>query len=231
MANKALIIEDDVNIVELVQLEVGDLGYELDSATDGVLGVEMATSDNYAFVLLDIMLPELEGVEVLKQIRAVKPNMPVLMLTARTDDTSKVLLLELGADDFISKPFNPLELKARIKAVLRRNARSADSPTEVFRFKDLEVDLSKRRVSVRGEEVVLTATEYEILAFLMANPGKPLTRGEINNALYGHDVFGYEKSISSHINRIRTKIEVSLNDPEYILTVRGVGYCFSDKEE
>lgn len=234
---KGLIIEDDSNIIELVGLEVTDIGYQLDYAEDGVRGVEMALANEYAFVLLDIMLPGIEGVEVLKQIREVNKRLPVIMLTARKDDVSKVMLLELGADDFISKPFNPLELKARIKAVLRRSESQVDSAESqsdggvvgpetrgTLHVGDLEIDLDKRQVKVKGQAVELTPMEFRILSLLASRPDRPYSKSEITSYALGYQTDGYDKSVSSHINRLRRKLEPDMNKPIYIMTARGHGY-------
>lgn len=231
MKRKGLIIEDDRELAELVVLELGDIGFQVEMAHDGALGLEMALQNDYAFVVLDIMLPGLDGVEVCKAIREKNKSLPIVMLTAKTDDLSKILLLELGADDYMTKPFNPLELKARLKAVLRRagNTESADN-SETLSFKGLEINFLKRRVMLNGQVLEFTPREYDLLFLLASEPGRPFSRAELNERVYGMQVSGYEKSVTSHINRIRQKIEPNIEQPTFIRTVRGIGYCFVDPD-
>lgn len=229
MKKKGLVIEDDEHLVELLTYNVKDLGYELDSAHEGELGLAKAQLNDYAFILLDLNLPDIEGVEVCKRIRSEDRDVPIVVITARADDVSKVLLIEIGADDYLTKPFNHLELKARIKAILRRTERAPQEQIEdVFTFRELTIDFEKRRVSIGEKAVELTVREYEILRTLASCPGRPFSRSELSAAAYGYDVSGYGKSISSHINRLRAKIEPDPENPQYLLTVRGVGYCLSD---
>ncbi len=230
MTKKALIIEDDEHLAELLSLEVRDLGFESDRCENGQDGFMRAVSGHYNFVLLDLNLPGMDGIEVCKQIRERNKIVPIIVITARAEDISKILLIELGADDYLTKPFNPLELKARIKAVLRRTERSEPNSGQqtVFSSKDLVVEFEKRRVTLRGANVELTKREFDILAALISKPGRPFTRSELSSVSYGYEVTGYDQSVSSHINRLREKLEDNPAEPVYILTVRGVGYCFSD---
>lgn len=232
MRKKALIVEDDPDVRQVVAEQLALIDFESDTAADGVTGSKMAIDEHYDLLVLDLNLPRLEGVEVCKQVREHKKNMPIIILSTRDDEMSKVLLLELGADDYVSKPFSAAEFKARVKAVLRRTENQADvegeSGKENFTFKDLSIDFIRRRVSLNGAAVDLTAREFDLLAKLVSDPGRPFSREELNQELYGYDISAYEKSINSYINRIRAKLEPNAAEPIYILTVRGVGYCFSD---
>lgn len=232
MSKKALIIEDDKDLAELLAMELSDLGFESDIELHGADAALRALARNYALILLDLNLPGMNGLEICKQIRELDKNTPIIILTANAHDVSKILLIELGADDYLTKPFNPLELKARIKAILRRSAnqQGLDQPSRLFRFRNLEVDREKRRVRVKGELVDLTRREFEILETLISSPGRPFSRAELVTEAYGSNVSGYEYSLSSHINRLREKLEEDTSKPEYIITVRGVGYCFADTE-
>lgn len=225
---KALIIEDNDELVELLCEPIRQLGFtNIDRAADGATGVKLAVAGGYTVIILDILLPELDGIEVCKQIREKDKNVPILVLSALADEVNVALLLELGADDYIVKPFRELELKARIKTILRRR-NLGNSEYEILVFDDLKIDLVRRKVELAGEPVDLTAREFDLLALLASNPAKPFTRDELNEQLYGHPVTGYDHSVTSHINRIRTKLEPDPANPKYLLTVRGVGYCFAE---
>ncbi len=229
MELKALIIEDNEEIFQVVKSVVEDLGYRADHQTNGKLGLQHALADEYSFVILDLMLPGLKGSEILKGIRKAKPELPVLMLTAKSETLDKVLLLELGADDYITKPFEAVELAARISAVLRRSSMPIRGVTkDTIAVGDLFIDFRKRIVLVDGEEANLTAREFDILAMLASNPGVPMSRETLVDRIYGCSTFGYEQTVSSHINRIRNKIEKDAAKPKYVLTSRGVGYLFVD---
>ena len=235
---KVLLIEDDEHLAELLTLDVEELGFSLDVATNGTDGLEKALSGQYELLLLDLHLPDMEGVEVCKRIRSENTVLPIIVITARADDLSKVLLIELGADDYLTKPYNALELKARIKAVLRRSARGevgaaggGEESASSFSYKGLHIDFEKRRVTINDEPIELTARQFDILKVLASKPGRPFSRSELTNAVYGYDVVGYDVSVSSHINRLRSKIEPNPEEPIYVITVRGVGYCMSDASE
>ncbi len=233
---KLLLIEDDAHLTELLVLDAQELGFEIDTASSGAEGLTKALNNEYSLILLDLHLPDLDGIEICKRVRQKNESVPIIVLTARADDVSKVLLIELGADDYLTKPYNNLELRARIKAVMRRsdssrNAASADTEAEVFEYGDLKIDFEKRRVSVKGVVVDLTARQYDIITTLASRPGRPFSRSELCTAVYGHEVVGYDVSVSSHINRLRAKIEPNPEEPIYVLTVRGVGYCLSDSAD
>lgn len=230
---KALLVDDDEQLREQLEPELDALGYTLDYANTGPTGLEMALTDTYSLILLDINLPGLEGTEVCKKVRE-KLNTPIIMLSQKADELSKVLLLEIGADDYITKPYAVTELKARVKALMRRiNTLSTPNKEGVssLKFKNLVIDFSRRSITVSGTEAELTSTEYDIVALLASTPGRPYSRTELLEFLYGFDAANYNRSITNHINRIRSKLESDPNNPEYILTVRGHGYRFADIEK
>ena len=234
MNKVALIIEDDRDLAELVRTHVEHMGYQLDHVIDGKEGLERALSREYAFVILDYMLPSLGGVEICKGIRDQKKDLPIIMLTTKSDELSKVLLLELGADDYVTKPFSVLELTARIKAVLRRSDRSIESSAGEARnleYNGLEINFEKRTVSLDGAPIQFTTREFDLLAILASSPGRPFTRDELNQELYGHYVSGYEQSINVHINRIRAKLKRGEERSDFIFTIRGFGYRFAEIEQ
>lgn len=229
---KILIIEDDYAVIDLLKTLIEQAGFESDSATDGQSGVEKALGNEYRLVMLDNGLSKLEGIEVCKRIKQGKPQLPIIMLTSNNDELHKVLMLELGADDYVTKPFSPLELKARIKAVLRRTAPGGQStPCEqIVEVGKLKIDLAKRQLWLDGEEIHLTFHEFEILAVLAQKPGHPFSRDSILEALHGNAPESYISGMSSHITRIRAKVEPDQKNPRYILTVRGLGYKLADRE-
>ena len=234
--NKILIIEDDPNISELLEIHLGDLGYELKHAVDGVAGVEKFEEDEYALVILDLMLPKLDGFEVCKQIRAQNSYTPILMLTSKSEELDKVLGLELGADDYITKPFSIRELMARIKAIFRRieadkDKATGDSKSKELIFGDLKIYLEKRKVLLDKTPIDLTAKEFDLLALFASNPGRAYSRQELLDIVWGYQFDGYEHTVNSHINRLRSKIEQDPANSKYIKTVWGIGYSFVEPEE
>jgi DNA-binding response OmpR family regulator len=235
MAKKAIVIEDDPNIAELLSMHLEDLDFVIDHIAEGNAGYEAAANTDYDLVLLDVMLPGMDGMEICRKLRMIKPRLPIVMLTAKGDELDRILGLELGADDYITKPFSVRELIARIKAVMRRAQGQVIAVPEgagktVLNFGKLTVDLEKRRVTRGGEEVQLTSTEFDLLAFLAKSPGKPYTREDLLTYVWEYEYAGYERTVTSHVNRLRAKIEPDPANPTYILTARGVGYCFTDRE-
>lgn len=229
---KALLVDDDTSLNIELQPEFDALSYDLDYADNGIRGLEMALSGDYHLILLDIELPGLEGIEICKKIRE-KLDTPIIMLSQKADELSKVLLLEIGADDYVTKPYAVRELKARVKALMRRiesGTRNSSEDLELA-YRDLRIDFTTRKVTLHDKPVELTSTEYDILALLASIPGKPYSREELLVHIYGFDATNYSRSITNHINRIRSKIEEDSNKPIYILTVRGHGYRFSDMAE
>ncbi len=226
MAGTALLIEDDDHIVELLKEPLAELGVEIAHAADGKTGLERALSEKFSFILLDLMLPEVEGAEICKQIRQQDNGVPIIVLSAITDELNTALLLELGADDYIAKPFRKLELKARIKSVLRRVNPPTES-SEQIEIGELKIDNTRRIVTISDKVVELTAREFDLLTLLASHPGRPFTRDQLNEHLYGYEAGVYDHSISCHVNRIRSKIEPDTQKPTYLLTKRGVGYYFT----
>ena len=183
-------------------------------------------------MILDLMLPEMDGIEVCRQIRATDMQLPILMLTAKSEEIDKVLGLETGADDYLTKPFGIRELMARVKALLRRSTPEPtkdNSSGERIEHPGLSIDLPKRHVDVHGDRLELTPKEFDLLVHLASNPGITFSRDELLSKVWGYEFSGYEHTVNSHINRLRNKVEKDLNDPEFILTTWGVGYRFKDK--
>jgi DNA-binding response OmpR family regulator len=234
--NKILIIEDDPNIADVIEIHMKDLGYRLERATDGKTGLKKALSKEYALIILDIMLPELDGLEVCKRIRAEQKFTPILMLTAKSFELDKVLGLELGADDYITKPFSIRERSARIKAIFRRvevdkEKNQLQAEGTQLQYGELSIDLEKHKVMV-GEKIVdLTAKEFDLLALFAKNPGRIYKRENLLDLVWGYQYSGYDHTVNSHINRLRNKIEKDPANPRYIKTLWGVGYRFSEEEE
>lgn len=232
---KILTVEDDRNIQELFNIHLSDLGHRIEVAFDGREGLDKALSNEYDLIILDIMMPHMDGMEVCRRIRAEGIQTPILMLTSKAEEIDKVIGLELGADDYMTKPFGIREFQARVKALLRRMdqwkalaEKQGDQPP-VLNFGDLGIDLDKRKVTIRNERIDLSPKEFELLSLLASNPGKSYDRNKILNLVWGYDFDGYEHTVNSHINRLRGKIEPNLQTPTYILTTWGVGYRFNEE--
>lgn len=228
---KALIIEDDKDISELISIHLSDLDLEVDKAYDGKDGLMKALNNRYRFILLDIRLPLLDGFEVCKRLRMEKNHTPVLMITSRSEEIDKVLGLEIGADDYITKPFSIRELLARVKAVLRRaerNPLTEDGGEVVIRCDGLYINVGMRIVEIGGERVELSPKEFDLLVYLASNPGKTYSRMQLLDHVWGYEFEGFEHTVNSHINRLRSRIEKNMSQPEYILTTWGVGYKFRE---
>nr|MBD3621120.1 response regulator transcription factor [Sunxiuqinia sp.] len=229
--DKVLIIEDDKDISELISIHLADMNMEVDKAFDGKDGLMKAMNNHYRFILLDIRLPELDGFEVCKRLRMEKNNTPILMITSKSEEIDKVLGLEMGADDYISKPFGIRELLARVKAVLRRaerNQQSGEQEEVEIRCEQLYINVGMRIVEVNGERIELSPKEFDLLVQLASNPGKTYSRMQLLNKVWGYEFEGFEHTVNSHINRLRSKIEKDMSQPEYILTTWGVGYKFRE---
>lgn len=231
---RILLVEDDRDLTEVVTLHLQSEGYEAVSVHDGRAGVHAFQQGEWDMVLLDWMLPGISGMDVLRTIREKNRQIPVLMLTARGEETDKVLGLELGCDDYMTKPFSLRELTARMKVLLRRIelARSIAEGGEhdrVLEFGSLQIDNAKRRVSVDGEPVQLTLKEYDLLFTLAAKPGRTFSRRQLLDLVWDQDSDVYEHTVNSHVNRLRGKVENNPNRPRYILTVWGIGYRFTDE--
>ncbi len=232
MNKKVLIVEDDADISGLIEIHLKDMGFETLIANRGDTALEIALTEAFDFIILDIMLPGKDGLEVCRELRASKLKTPILMLTARSEEIDKILGLEMGADDYLTKPFSIRELTARVKAILRRTeTQSNQAPVsrEILRFGALVVDKDKRKVLLRNERIDLTPKEFDLLALMAENPGKSYSRENLLNVVWGYEFAGYEHTVNSHINRLRSKIETDLSTPKYILTSWGVGYRFNDE--
>ena len=235
MTRNVLVIEDDRDIARLVELHLRDEGYSVTVVPDGKLGLRQALSKTHDLVILDLILPGMDGLEVCRHIRNRPEYTPVLMLTAKSTDVDRILGLEMGADDYLTKPFNVRELLARVKALFRRvealRAKDSTAPHKAIRAGDLTIDPEKRKVAVQGKPVHLTAREFELLLEFSRHPGRVYSRAQLLDKVWGYSYQGYEHTVNSHINRLREKIERSPANPRYILTVRGVGYKFVEPED
>ncbi len=229
---QVLMIEDDLSIVELVTIHLKDIYCELTKAHSGIEGLNLATKNKYDMIILDVMLPEMDGIEICKRLRADKIFTPILMLTARSEEIDKIIGLETGADDYLTKPFSIREFIARVKAMLRRTEMvSSDKEVldQVFTYGELKIDPTKRKVQIKDVKIDLTPKEFDLLYLFMSNPGKSYTRENLLNIVWGYEFSGYEHTVNSHINRLRTKIEPDITNPIYILTTWGIGYRFTDE--
>lgn len=226
---KILIIEDDPEIIKLLEIHLTDLIYSTSKAMDGALGLKMALNNDYDLILLDLTLPTMDGVEICKKLRA-KKNTPIIMLTAKSEEIDRVLGLEIGADDYITKPFSIRELLARIKAVMRRTTsnKTDRQNSATIAVEGLYIDVDKRKVLLEDKRVELSPKEFELLVLMASNPGRNYTRSELLNMIWGYNFEGYEHTVNSHINRLRAKIESDMANPNYILTTWGVGYKFNE---
>ena len=226
MGRKVLVVDDEKLIVKGIKFSLEQDDMEVDCAYDGEEALNMAKSGKYDIILLDVMLPKLTGFEVCQQIREFS-DVPIIMLTAKGDDMDKILGLEYGADDYITKPFNILEVKARIKVILRRSHKQIVAEKQpIITMGDLKIDCESRRVYIQGKEVNLTAKEFDLVELLGTNPEKVYSREQLLNTVWGSDYPGDERTVDVHIRRLREKIEESPGTPKYIQTKWGVGYYF-----
>lgn len=228
MAHKILVVDDEKLIVKGIKFSLEQEGMAVDVAYDGEEAFRLAKTNRYSLILLDVMLPKIDGLEVCRMIREFS-NVPIIMVTAKGEDMDKIMGLEYGADDYLTKPFNILELKARIKAILRRSVHSVvkeEPKNNIIKAKDLEIDLESRRCFIKGIEKNLTAKEFDILELLVRNPGRVYNRENLMNTLWGRDYPGDARSVDVHVRRLREKIEANPSDPQYIHTKWGVGYYF-----
>ncbi|NLP35370.1 MAG: response regulator transcription factor [Clostridiales bacterium] len=231
MAKRVLVVDDEKLIVKGIRFSLEQDGMEVDCAYDGEEALEAAKKKEYDVILLDVMLPKLSGFEVCQQIREFS-SMPIIMLTAKGDDMDKILGLEYGADDYITKPFNILEVKARIKAIMRRASKNkvANEANKMVTFGAIKIDSDNRRAYIEGVEVNLTAKEFDLLELLINNPNKVYSRENLLNIVWGYDYPGDVRTVDVHIRRLREKIESNPSEPKYIHTKWGVGYFFQDQE-
>ncbi|MCI5662122.1 MAG: response regulator transcription factor [Clostridia bacterium] len=230
MARKILIVDDEPLIVKGLKYSLEQDGYETDSAADGEEAVNKFFAGQFDLVLLDVMLPKFDGIEVCQRIRE-KSSVPIIMLTAKGEDMDKILGLEYGADDYMTKPFNILEVKARIKTILRRTTmQHAETNQRSITVRDLKLNMNNRSVSVAGRDVNLTAKEFDLLQLFMTNRGKVFSRESLLETIWKYDYLGDLRTVDVHIRRLREKIEKVPSQPEYIFTKWGVGYYFTDKD-
>ena len=224
MAKKALVVDDEKVIVKGIRYSLEQDGMEVDCAYDGEEALAQAKESHYDIILLDVMLPKLTGFEVCQQIREFS-TVPIIMLTAKGDDMDKILGLEYGADDYITKPFNILEVKARIKAIMRRMQKREAAPS-VMVFEDLKINEEYRRVLVKDREINLTSREFEVLELLASAPGKVYSREELLKTIWGEDYPGDVRTVDVHVRRLREKLERNASEPRYVRTKWGTGYYF-----
>ena len=227
-------IEDDARLAQMVCEYLGQSGFAMQHAGDGQSGLLALQASPPDLVILDLMLPDMDGLEVCRRIRSLPgalAQIPVLMLTAKGDPMDRIIGLEMGADDYLPKPFEPRELLARIKAILRRKNPVNDTPTQRMQFGSLEIDRDARRVSVKGQDCELTSHQYDLLLALAERAGRVLTRDQIMEAVRGRELEAFDRSIDVHMGRIRAAIEVDPKAPQRILTVRGVGYVFARQQD
>jgi len=231
MTRQVLVIEDDDDIARLVKIQLAELACNVTLESDGARGLAESESKHYDLLILDLMLPGMDGLEICRRIRSQDRYTPVLMLTSKSGELDRVLGLEMGADDYLTKPFSVLELSARVKAIFRRVdnlSKEQTSAKAVLNSGDLQIDLEKRSVRLAGRSVDLTAKEFDLLAHFARHPGRVLSRTQLLDSVWGYSHSGYEHTVNSHINRLRTKIEKNPNAPEFIETVWGVGYKFRE---
>lgn len=227
MAKKVLVVDDEKLIVKGIRFSLEQDGMEVTCAYDGEEALHLAQENKFDMILLDIMLPKMDGFEVCQAIREFS-NMPIVMLTAKGDDMDKILGLEYGADDYITKPFNILEVKARIKAIMRRTAASEpkEENSKVIESGDLKLDCESRRLFVQGREINLTAKEFDLLELLVMNPNKVYSRENLLNLVWGYEYPGDVRMVDVHVRRLREKIEPNPSEPKYVHTKWGVGYFY-----
>jgi DNA-binding response OmpR family regulator len=230
MDKEILVIEDEPQLARLVEMHLRDAGCRVEVALTGAKGLFQASKHRFDLMVLDLMLPDMDGLDVCRELRAQRNYTPILILTARSGEVDRVLGLELGADDYLTKPFSVRELVARVKAILRRIDRMAEENgvSELLEFEDLTIDRAKRRVSIGDHGVQLTAKEYDLLLQFARNPGRVYSRSQLLDLVWGYGEGTYEHTVNSHINRLRAKIEDDPSQPRFVRTVWGVGYRFFD---
>ena len=232
MARSVLVVEDDLDIAQLVQLHLRELHCTVKLALDGAFGLAEAEAKRFDLIILDLMLPGMDGLEVCRRLRSKTNYTPILMLTSKSTELDRVLGLEMGADDYLTKPFSIMELVARVKALFRRiDSLSSANPQNALKpisAGPLTINPDKRSVTLKGVNIELTAKEFDLLLYFAQNPGRVYSRAQLLDHVWGYTHSGYEHTVNSHINRLRAKIEANPNQPEFIQTVWGVGYKFSE---
>ena len=228
MNKQILVVEDDLDINKLIAMNLKDLNHDVDTCDNGRRGLEMANSGQYDLMVLDLMLPEMDGLEICRNLRAANVLIPILMLTARDSEADRVVGLEMGADDYLTKPFSVRELQARVKAMLRRMdmLNKSEPQSDEVVVDNLVINVGRRKVVLSEQEIELTSTEFDLLIYMVRQPGLVFSRAQLLDGVWGYQHSGYEHTVNSHINRLRNKLEQDPSKPEYILTVWGVGYKF-----
>lgn len=224
MANRILVVDDEESIVKLVEYNLTQAGYEVLTADNGLKALEIVREERPDLLILDLMLPGLNGMDVCQRLRKDGFNTSIIMLTARDDEIDRILGLEMGADDYVTKPFSPRELVARVKAVLRRAGDEVNTGEGTFQCGDIAIDVNKYEVTVRGERIDLTPREFELLHYLAKSMGRVLSRDHLLDKVWGYEFAGDTRIVDVHISHLRDKLEKDPKNPEYIRTVRGVGY-------
>jgi DNA-binding response OmpR family regulator len=232
MSRQVLVIEDNEDIANLVKLQLTELSCQVKLAFDGVVGLAEAQSGHFDLVILDLMLPGMDGLEICRRIRGQGRYVPILMLTSKSSEIDRVLGLEMGADDYVTKPFSVIELAARVKAIFRRVdnlSKAQDDANTVIRSGGLSIDVSRRSVERNGRPLDLTAKEFDLLVHFARHPGRVFSRAQLLDSVWGYSHSGYEHTVNSHINRLRAKLETTPGEQDPIETVWGVGYKFHDR--
>ena len=233
MTRNVLIIEDNPEISGLITMHLSDMDCAIKTANDGIDGLSLAQKKRYDLIILDLMLPRLDGLEICRKIRGQENYTPILMLTAKSSEIDRIIGLEVGADDYLTKPFSIRELMARVKALFRRidvfSQKQKVEPDHCIEFDDLHIDLEKRTIEIENKQLDLTAKEFDLLTYFASNPGRVFTRTQLLDQVWGYGHDGYEHTVNSHINRLRGKIEKDPANPKYIFTVWGVGYKFNSE--
>ncbi|WP_153799862.1 response regulator transcription factor [Foetidibacter luteolus] len=235
MDNKrVLIAEDDPNIIELLTIHLRDLGCYVLAESNGQKALELARNSLFDLIILDLMLPGLSGMEICRKIRQADHHTPIMMLTALSEEIDKVMGLETGADDYLTKPFSVREFIARVKVIFRRSETSPETNEQqtnrsLIKCSGLEIDIDKRKVMLNNNRIDLSPKEFELITLLASNPGKSYSRKRLLNLVWGYDFEGYEHTVNSHINRLRAKIEQDVAHPKFILTTWGIGYRFNEE--
>jgi two-component system alkaline phosphatase synthesis response regulator PhoP len=224
MAHRVLIVDDEDSIVKLVEYNLTQAGYEVLTADNGVNALETVRAERPDLIILDLMLPGLGGMDVCQRLRREGFTIPIIMLTAKDDEVDRILGLEMGADDYVTKPFSPRELVARVKAVLRRSGDEPVLAEGVYSCGEISIDTNKYEVTVRGQQIDLTPREFELLQYLAKNMGRVLSRDHLLDKVWGYEFAGDTRIVDVHISHLRDKLEKEPKNPEYIKTVRGVGY-------
>jgi DNA-binding response OmpR family regulator len=220
---RILVVEDESAIAFGLQLDLKSEGYDVEMASDGETALQRARKEDFDLILLDVMLPRKDGFEVCRELRLGGTKTPIIMLTAKVQEAEKVMGLELGADDYVTKPFSPRELRARVKAALRR---TMEDESQTYLFGDFEVDFARAELRRSGKPVELTALEFKLLAAFIRNRGRLLSRGQLLDLVWGHDTFVTDRVVDNHVVALRKKIEPERSQPRYLLSIRGMGYRF-----